>query len=666
VGQGDCKTANRSGNEITSIEMYLPCGDFYQRQLPLKGGQMKEKGQRIFITPAVCLGLFLVLPWLLFSKAPEMALARPEAATICVAATTGNDTPGCGSAPSPCRTLQYAVDKAAANDEILVASGTYTGVKGHTLPVGYPEPPASGLITQVVYINKAVTIRGGYTTDFSNPPHPNTNPTTLDAQGKGRAMVIAGNIQTTLSGLRLTGGNAAKLGGSSLFLHGGGGLYVISATATISNNQVFKNSANDGGGIFLQKSVATLNGNTIYSNTIGYYGAGVLQNEGSATMTGNKLYFNRATGTYGSGGGLSVHVGNLVMNGNTIYSNTVRSNGGGIFMTTSKNALLTGNKVLSNTTESGSGGGVWMRYCDGMHMTGNTFAANTAYNDGGGLYVDQSYSTLVGNTIISNTAFEGGGMIMQGRELTLTMNTVVSNTAQQGGGLFLSYNDSALNRNTISFNRVILDHGGGGGVFIYYSEPRLDGNIISFNYADLGGGLGIFGSEPVIINTVVADNIADERGSGIFLWNDSSPRLWHSTIARNSGGDGSGVMVGYADFDENSVVMTNTIVVNQTVGISVTAASTVTLQGTLWYNNMKDWTGTGEIITGTHNYWGDPLFATDGYHIMDGSAAIDQGIAAGVANDVDNEPRLGTPDLGADELAVDYLYLYLPLIERSY
>jgi hypothetical protein len=34
---------------------------------------------------------------------------------------------------------------------------------------------------------------------------------------------------------------------------------------------------------------------------------------------------------------------------------------------------------------------------------------------------------------------------------------------------------------------------------------------------------------------------------------------------------------------------------------------------------------------------------------MAGSAAIDVGVATSVSTDIDNEPRFGIPDLGADE-----------------
>ena len=42
-------------------------------------------------------------------------------------ATTGTDAPGCGTAGSPCRTIQYAADLAEQGDTVLINPGTYTG-----------------------------------------------------------------------------------------------------------------------------------------------------------------------------------------------------------------------------------------------------------------------------------------------------------------------------------------------------------------------------------------------------------------------------------------------------------------------------------------------------------------------------------------------------------
>jgi hypothetical protein len=136
--------------------------------------------------------------------------------------------------PNECAysSVQAAVDAANDGDVIKVASGTYTDVHQR-----------NG-ITQVVYISKTVTIQGGYTNTNWTTSYPITQPTTLDAQGQGRVMVITGNISPTIDRLRITGGDATGLSGGLWGKDSGGGMYIITATATITSNYIFSNTAN--------------------------------------------------------------------------------------------------------------------------------------------------------------------------------------------------------------------------------------------------------------------------------------------------------------------------------------------------------------------------------------------------------------------------------------
>jgi len=64
---------------------------------------------------------------------------------------------------APCyTTIQTAVDAAVDGDAIHVAAGTYTGVDTRPAPPGYAGPAS---VVQVVYVDKTVTIEGGYSPD---------------------------------------------------------------------------------------------------------------------------------------------------------------------------------------------------------------------------------------------------------------------------------------------------------------------------------------------------------------------------------------------------------------------------------------------------------------------------------------------------------------------
>ena len=77
--------------------------------------------------------------------------------------------------------------------------------------------------------------------------------------------------------------------------------------------------------------------------------------------------------------------------------------------------------------------------------------------------------------------------------------------------------------------------------------------------------------------------------------------------------------------------------------------------------------GGGAVLTGTVNVYGDPAFRDPGrgdYHLTPASAAIDQGVDAGVTTDIDgnSRPQGAGYDIGAYEYV---LRVYLPLVLRQ-
>lgn len=505
---------------------------------------------------ALAFGLALFIGLLLVMGAvhtPDVALAQGPN-TRYVDSATGNDSGNyCTNSGAPCATIQHAVDVADPGDEIRVATGIYTDVQ------------ARAGITQVVYISKTVALRGGYSTTNWTTPYPITQPTTLDAQRQGRGLYITGDISPVIEGLRVTGGDAAGLGGSPSG-DSGGGVLVISATLTLSNSYVFSSTATFGGGLYLYNSAdATLTGNTISNNT-GWTHAG-------------GLYFRNSPGA-------------------TLISNTIGNN--------------------EAPPPAAHYGGVRFAHSDNATLIGNIISGNHAADQCGGVCFGTSgNASLIGNVIISNSAG--------------TFNFGISAV---GGGLsFVSSNGANLISNTVTNNSTF---GNGGGLYLERSTITLTNNVIADN------------------QLTPSDNFTGS-GSGLYIAG-SSPHLPHTTLARNSGGDGSGVCITNIFGSFSSVALTNTILVSHTVGITVTADNTATLNGVLWYSNTTNYGGEG-TITVTNEYTGDPAFAADGYHLTASSEAIDKVVSAGVDDDIDGDPRpifttvtIGTGyDLGADE-----------------
>jgi len=517
--------------------------------------------------------------------------------------------------------VQAAVDASTGPTDVVKVAGTCTGIN------------ARGGVRQVVYISKTVTIRGGYSPANWTTPDPDVNPTTLDAIKQGRVIYIAGNVSPTLEGLQIANG---------LAIDHGGGIYIASARPVISGCRVLSNTAcGDGGGLYLLSRDVTLSRNTVAANIAGDDGGGLYSSNNDATIVGNTI---SANDTGHSGGGLCLSLASpnhITLSDNTISANDAQY-GGGVYLVNHGDAAFSSNTVSANTASYG--GGLYLYYTDPV-LSGNAINANIATHSGGGVYMDSSDATLSSNIITTNTA------------------------GTDGGGLYLGLSDATLSGNTVAANAV---YSNGGGLYLYWSAAMLSGNIVSGNSAvHNGGGLYLYCySDTTLTNTVVADNLASTQGSGLYI-HGSSPRLLHSTIARNSGGDGSGVHVtrdccGYS----STIALTNTILVSHTVGITVAAGNTATLEATLWgsgaWANSTNWGGSGRILTGTGNIRDDPAFVNpDGgdYHIGSDSAAIDAGVHAGVTNDIDRDPRLNLPDIGADEFI---LRTYLPLVMHQY
>ena len=131
----------------------------------------------------VTLGLALFVGLLLgMDLLHSPGITRADGPTIryVAPASVGNDTGNdCTASSAPCATIQHAVDVADAGDEVRVATGVYTDI--HARP--RTDVVATGVVTQIVYVSKTVTLRGGYTTANWSTPDPRANPTTLTSSG---------------------------------------------------------------------------------------------------------------------------------------------------------------------------------------------------------------------------------------------------------------------------------------------------------------------------------------------------------------------------------------------------------------------------------------------------------------------------------------------------
>ena len=467
--------------------------------------------------------------------------------------------------------------------------------------------------------------------------------------------------------------------GSTGLISRGGGIYYAGRStirAVIQDNVICDNIASlfsqtgMGGGVYLESAVESsiVEGNTLCGNVGGYngsgYGGGICAVGCDVAIDKNRIIENEAThsgNTLGEGGGIHVTGGDVVVHNNVITGNF------GVYFGWP-------------CTGQGLGGGVSADAAD-ILVHDNVIADNVATQaenegQGGGLYVNGGTLVVEQNTIEGNVTSrdgfggQGGGVYVVGSSnAELMVNAICGNTADRdGGGISLHESDGAVVRG----NRICSNtarHRDGGGMYVGDSHGlELAQNTILWNRADQGGGLYLYGGGGDVRslrlqNTIVGENEA-AVGGGVYVKGVHADFL-HTTLAVNQAGCGSGdgiyVTSGSAD-------LANTILVGHDVGFYVSGDSTVTLEATLWgdggWANGTKWDGPGTAVAEPPNLDMDPGFVdpvAGDFHIVAGSAAIGEGLPTGVIEDIDGEPRLAEPDLGADEYVVPG---FLPLILR--
>ncbi len=446
------------------------------------------------------ISLLVLLGWGL-SLTLLVLIGSGEAAQAARTATTHYVAPGgnCGGA-TPCyATVQAAVDAAADGDLIKVAQGTYTGVF------------VRDSLTQTVYLDKAVTLRGGFTSTDWTTYAPDAHPTVLDAEEKGRVLYITGSGEPTVEGFHITGGNAQGLGGAP-WGDAGGGIYVDGTRATLSHLLIYSNTADFGGGIYLKQAAARVHNSFIHHNgdLSRSAGGGVyLFGCQGVTFRDNRIEKNRARdgggmmtlGTQGllenthvvdnvasyEGGGLKVTTSNLVLRRAVVMNNQAPLGGGISFFGYGEHPRFESVRIMGNQA-SERGGGIYFNYLTHAVMTNTVVAANTSPN-GSALYIQDSSPRMVHTTVANNTG--GPGIVVTSDSEYYDSHVTMTNTIIAGHSTAIT----ATQGNTVTLNATLW-HGNttdraGNGLVQHAHDTSGDPKFAFDGYHLLAGSAAI-------------------------------------------------------------------------------------------------------------------------------------------------------------------------------
>lgn len=356
-------------------------------------------------------------------------------------------------------TVQQAID-AAGTDDVVQLAGYCAGVQ------------VRGGLPQTAHITKTLTLRGGYSPDFSAWDAA-AYTTTLDALNQGRTLYMAGAVSPVIEHLTVTGGNATGLAGDPFGDDAGGGIYVITAMATISACRVMTNTAGPtgwGGGIYLRNSTGTLYGNTVTGNTA-YGGAGVEVDDSSGSLIAhNTVVGNQATA---GGGGIYLYRSAATLDSNIIRLNTA-TNGGGVYITAEAPRLT--NTLIADNEVSGAGAGLYISGATPA-LVHTTLAGNTG-GSGSGV-------TLVSNLTDSTAAFTNTILVSH----TLGIEAATGNTAHLTATLWSNTTDvsGSITRIQNIYGNPAFVNPTSGDYRINTWSNAFDGGILTTVTSDIDG-----------------------------------------------------------------------------------------------------------------------------------------------------------------------------------
>lgn len=237
----------------------------------------------------------------------------------------------------------------------------------------------------------------------------------------------AGGGVSNFGSFTMTGGEIAEntaVEGGGVHNYGNNFTSAGPGSFTVTGGKIRGNTGESGGGI-QNSGLLTVTGGEIVEN-VAYWGGGVYSwrhdDIPSAVTVGQdaSIRDNRAfTDSDGSGGGIYLEDGDLLIEGGAISGNSSRW-GGGIYIQTTQ-ARLDAGEVASATIRGG-------KICD-----------NSAGKYGGGLDLWDAALTMTGGEIALNSAAWGGGIHLGGGNFKFHGGAVVGNRAstQWGGGVYL-------------------------------------------------------------------------------------------------------------------------------------------------------------------------------------------------------------------------------------
>eukprot|EP01046_Picozoa_sp_COSAG06_P010654 COSAG06_NODE_585_length_14005_cov_13.777938_10_plen_2980_part_00 len=368
----------------------------------------------------------------------------------------------------------------------LHASSTTIALDGCTFEGNVASDEGGGMLLQdVTGTLRSSRFRGNTASIIGTPEH---NPA-LRQLSYGGAVSLRGG-DPAFSGC-IFEDNAAGTGGGAFHLR-------EDCRATLSNLELFDNTATDGGALWAD-------GN-------------------AAFFAHSRLYSNQAAS---DGGAMYIMNDRSVLDHLSVWDNQARR-GGALFAIASRSTLRHSAFRENSAVE---GGGLYSLRSSCRHID-NEVLRNAALHDGGGLYLVNGTDSMEDCVVQTNDALRGGGLLALHGTNTFSTMEILNNTARYGGGLCLNHTTLFLRSSRLIDNSALV---AGGGLWVGSSLLDSYINELRSNFAAEGGAVIMnSGSSGIFTASTVVSNRA--RWGGAFSVYSSSIEMTVADISLNVGG----------------------------------------------------------------------------------------------------------------------------------
>ncbi len=435
----------------------------------------------------------------------------------------------------------------------------------------------------------------------------------LNTASDGGAVYVAETAKESISAtLNLNGATVKNNSATSL----GGGIYVLSNGASITNSTFEANTSILGGAIHNRLGEITSSGTTFTGNTAvldanekNGNGGAITVVGGTYTSSGNDVFTrNSAAGhagavysTYVTNEGADNTPGILNIGASAFTDNTAVS-GGALSVRTGCEANVTGATFTGNSasgTESNSGGGAIYVGWGSVTVNACTFDGNSSGFYGAALTAPGSEVSISNGTEFkNNTGATGTAVyIRDGGSGTLTDVKLTDNIGTGGNGTVYITGNGTLNMTNVT----ATGNKNSNGAVVYASgsaKVNLTGGTFSGNTAkSLGGVLDMRTSGPVVIsggtfsgNTANKGGMLHATGKSVNVTVENAAQIKENTAS--TGGAifmdlGATVTVKNSTLDGNSSTKDGGAIHVADTGTEAASATELILNSTTLQNNSS-------------------------------------------------------------------------------